>query len=179
MVFIHLAEGFEEIEAITIADILRRGDVEVSLVSVTDKIEVVGSHGIKIIADSTIESIGYEQCQVIVLPGGMPGTFNLTKSSYLMDRIMEFNSKEKLICAICAAPLVLEKVGILKNINATIYRGMENYIESANYNDEKVVKDKNIITSQGPGTAMVFALEILKELKGNIVYEKVKKDLLI
>ncbi|HKK96211.1 MAG TPA: DJ-1 family glyoxalase III [Anaerovoracaceae bacterium] len=178
MICIHLAEGFEEIEAITTADVLKRGGLEVNLVSITKEKMVTGSHNISVVADNLITEINYDKCKAIVLPGGMPGTTNLMENKYLISKIVEFDKERKLLCALCAAPMLLEKAGILKDVKATIYEGLECHIKSANYTNVEVVKDNNIITSKGPGTAMQFALEILKELKGNDKYNEVKSSLL-
>ncbi|NLY81665.1 MAG: DJ-1/PfpI family protein [Clostridiales bacterium] len=177
MVYIHLAEGFEEIEAITIADILLRGDVDARLISITQDKTVTGAHGIKVIADQLITESDYIGCEAIVLPGGMPGTLNLADSELLISYIQEFNESGRLLAAICAAPMVFAEAGILKGKRATIFPGMEAHLIDSDYVDEKVVIDGNIITSKGPGTAMSFALEILRVLKGTETYEAVKNSL--
>ncbi|MBK5254087.1 MAG: DJ-1/PfpI family protein [Peptostreptococcaceae bacterium] len=177
MVYIHLAEGFEEIEALTIADILIRGDVDARLVSITQDKTVTGAHGIKVIANQLITESDYSKCLALILPGGMPGTLNLADSELLISHIKDFSKSDHLLAAICAAPMVFAEAGILKGKRATIYPGMEAHLIDSDYVDEKVVTDGNIVTSKGPGTAIPFALEVLKLLKGTDVYEAVKSSL--
>jgi 4-methyl-5(b-hydroxyethyl)-thiazole monophosphate biosynthesis len=177
MVYIHLAEGFEEIEALTIADILIRGDVDARLVSITQDKTVTGAHGIKVIADQLITESDYSQCLALILPGGMPGTLNLADNELLISYIKDFGETGNLLAAICAAPMVFAEAGVLKGKRATIYPGMEAHLIDSDYVDEKVVTDGNVVTSKGPGTAIPFALEILRLLKGTDKYEAVKASL--
>lgn len=178
MVFIHLATGFEEVEALTAADLLRRVGVETALVSVTGEKTVQGAHGIKIEADMIFEDANYSGCELIVLPGGMPGTKNLAAHRGLCNKIKEFNDNDRLIAAICAAPMVLGGLGLLEGRNATIYPGMEEFLNGANHTAGKVVTDKNIITSMGPGTAMDFGLALVERLCGPQAAENLRKDLI-
>ena len=179
MVYIHLAEGFEEIEAVTILDILRRGQVEAESVSVTGRHLVQGAHQISIRADLTFEEADYDTCAMIVLPGGMPGTTNLGNHQLLLDKIVEFHQEGKLVAAICAAPMVLGKAGILKGKRATIYPGMEDKIPEAILGPERVIVDGKVITSKGPGTAMEFALKLIEILKGEEASRKVREGLIL
>ncbi len=179
MVYIHLAEGFEEIEALTVVDLLRRAEVPANLVSVTEKKIVKGAHGIKVEADVMFNQADYDKCDMIVLPGGLPGTYGLRDHAGLCSRIKEFNLNGKKISAICAAPMVLGGLGILKGKKATIYPGMEEYLTGAEAINEKVVKDGNIITSQGPGTAIEFALAIVETICGTDYAESLRKDLIL
>lgn len=176
MIYVHLAEGFEEIEALTAADVLRRAGAEVKLVSVSDKLEVTGAHGIKVAADITFDEARYELCEMIVLPGGMPGTTNLMKHEGLMQEIRRADERGRWVCAICAAPMVLAAAGLLEGRNATIYPGMEEYLTGANPTEGKVVRDGNIITSQAPGTAMKFAITLVEALFGKDKAERIEKD---
>ncbi|MEM5831888.1 MAG: DJ-1/PfpI family protein [Candidatus Aenigmatarchaeota archaeon] len=169
-----LAEGFEEIEAITIIDILRRAGIKVDVVGIEDEI-VMGRNGIKVICDKTLNEIEELDYELIVLPGGNPGYKNLMNSETILNIIRNMNSKGRIIGAICAAPLVLVKAGILKDKKATCYPKLKD--EIPNYEDKKVVVDGNIITSQGPSTALEFSLEIVKILKPEI-YEQIRRDLL-
>lgn len=162
MIYVHIAEGTEEIEFITILDILRRSSMDAASVSITGKKEVTGSHGITITADLLFEEADYDECDMIVLPGGMPGTLNLMSHEGLMEKIREFDEEEKMLSAICAAPMVLAAAGVLEGRRATIYPGMEDKLIGAEYSPDRVVIDGNIITSKGPGTAMEFALAIAK-----------------
>jgi 4-methyl-5(b-hydroxyethyl)-thiazole monophosphate biosynthesis len=170
-----LAEGFEEIEAVAIIDVLRRANIKVDVVGVEDEI-VAGRNGIKILCDKIISDVKPEDYDGIVLPGGNPGYKNLENNQQVINFIKYFNSKGKLIAAICAAPTILEKIGILEGKKATCFPSMKDKIR--NFVDEKVVVDDNIITSQGPGTAIEFALEIVKLLDPSY-YEQLKKDLVV
>jgi 4-methyl-5(b-hydroxyethyl)-thiazole monophosphate biosynthesis len=170
-----LAEGFEEIEAVAIIDVLRRANIKVDVVGVEDEI-VAGRNGIKILCDKIISDVKPEDYDGIVLPGGNPGYKNLENNQQVINFIKYFNSKGKIIAAICAAPTILEKIGILEGKKATCFPSMKDKIR--NFVDEKVVVDDNIITSQGPGTAIEFALEIVKSLDPSY-YEQLKKDLVV
>lgn len=178
MVYIHLATGFEEVEALTAADLLRRAGIGAQLVSLTGEKTVAGAHGLKIVADLLFEDGDYGSCEMIVLPGGMPGTNELAAHRGLCDKIREFDRDKKPIGAICAAPMVLGKLGILKGKKATIYPGMEEYLGGASHGQGKVVTDGNIITSMGPGTAMDFALALVEKLCGRSEAEKLREDLI-
>jgi 4-methyl-5(b-hydroxyethyl)-thiazole monophosphate biosynthesis len=173
-VLIPLAEGFEEIEALATADVLRRAGLDVVLAGLPGTI-VKGRSGIKVIADVKIEDVEHKDFDCLVLPGGNPGYVNLSRSKKVFDIINDFNDQEKTIAAICAAPSILGKMGILDNKRATIYPGMEKEIPRPR--SGKVVVDEHIITSEGPGTAFDFALEIVKNLLGKSKANEVKKSL--
>lgn len=177
MVFIHLATGFEEVEALTAADLLRRSEIETVLVSVTGEKMVEGAHGFRIEADLLFEDADYSCCDMIVLPGGMPGTKGLASHSGLCDKIREFNREEKPIAAICAAPMILGELGLLEGRKATIYPGMERFLRGAHHTKGKVVTDENIITSMGPGTAMDFGLALVERICGKSAAENLREDL--
>jgi len=170
-----LAEGFEEIEAISIIDVLRRANIKVDVVGVEDEI-VSGRNEVKILCDKIISDVKPEDYDGIVLPGGNPGYKNLESNQQVINIIKALNNKGKLVAAICASPTILEKIGILEDKKATCNPGMKDKIK--NFVDEKVVVDKNVITSQGPGTAIEFALEIVRFINPN-VYDQLKKDLLV
>jgi 4-methyl-5(b-hydroxyethyl)-thiazole monophosphate biosynthesis len=170
-----LAEGFEEIEAIAVIDVLRRANIKVDVVGIEDEI-VAGRNGVKILCDKIITDVKPEDYDGIVLPGGNPGYKNLESNQQVINIIKSLNSKGKLIAAICASPTILEKIGILEDKKATCYPSLKDKIK--NFVDERVVLDKNVITSQGPGTAIEFALEIVRFLNPS-AYEQLKKDLLI
>lgn len=179
MVFLHLAQGFEEIEAVTILDVLRRGNIPVMAVSMEKEKIVRGAHGISVEADLFFDEADYAGCRMFVLPGGMPGTKNLLKNEKLMGKIKEFNRQGKYLAAICAAPMVFGEAEILTGKNATIYPGMEAYLTNAKPSADHVVTDGNLITSRGPGTAMEFALAMVEILSGGGVAEKLRKDLVL
>ena len=177
MVYVHLAEGFEEIEAVTIVDVLRRGGIEAASVSVTGSKTIRGAHGISVCADKLFAEADYIECEMIVLPGGMPGTKNLLAHDGLTSKITSFAYDKKYLAAICAAPMVLGELGVLEGKNATIYPGMEKKLAGAKVSTDKVVMDGNIITSRGPGTAIEFALAIVDTLKGKDEAAKLRKAL--
>ena len=160
-----LADGCEECEALIPVDILRRGGVEVTTVSITDKLEVTSSHNITMLADKTIAEIDGDAADMLVLPGGMPGTLNLGACKTLTDLVIKYNNQGKRIAAICAAPTVFGELGILKDKKAICYPGMEEQLTGAIVTMQKVVTDGNITTSRGLGTALEFAFELLKLLE--------------
>jgi DJ-1 family protein len=172
-----LANGFEEIEAVSLIDILRRAEIDAASVGL-DKKCVCGAHGVEMIADEILDDIKVSEFDMIVLPGGLPGAENLAKSEKLGKILRDFDANNAKIGAICAAPWALATAGVLKS-SYTCYPGFENQIAHPGYtNAANVVKDQNIMTSKGPATAMEFALQIVRELKGKQVYSKLKSDLL-
>ena len=176
-VAIVLANGFEEIEAVSLIDILRRAEIDALAVGLEKKC-VCGTHGIEMIADEILDDIKVSEFDMIVLPGGLPGAENLAKSERLEQVLRDFDANNAKIGAICAAPWALATAGVLKS-SYTCYPGFENQIAHPGYtNAANVVKDQNIMTSKGPATAMEFALQIVRELKGEQVYSKLKSDLL-
>ena len=165
MVYVHLAEGFEEIEALTIVDLLRRADIDTEMVSVTGHLPVTGAHGVKVVADILFEDAVYNNCEMIVLPGGLPGAENLYAHEGLREKIFSFHNNGKLLAAICAAPLVFGRNGLLEGKKATCYPGKEGELKGALLTEGDVVSDGGIITSRGPATAMAFALALIEALK--------------
>ncbi|MDO5045522.1 DJ-1 family glyoxalase III [Campylobacter sp.] len=172
-----LANGFEEIEATTIIDVLRRAGLEAKFVGL-DADLLTGAHGVKIYADTVLDKISQSDFDMIVLPGGLPGAEHLAKSAKLQALLKEFDAKGKFIGAICAAPMALATSGVIKE-NYTCYPGFETNVKDSGYiSSQNVVKDGNIITSRGPATAMEFALELVKNLCGEQIYKEVKEGLL-
>jgi 4-methyl-5(b-hydroxyethyl)-thiazole monophosphate biosynthesis len=176
--FIHLAGGFEEIEALTIVDVLRRGEIPTLMVSVTGSLQVTGAHGITIVADILYEKADYSDAEILILPGGMPGAKNLNAHEGLKKHLKEFHTNDKKVAAICAAPMVLGGLGILNGLEATCFPGYEDRLTGAKLRYDPVVKAGNIITSRGPGTALDFALSIVNELKGKEQADQLAKDML-
>lgn len=179
MIFVYIAEGFEELEALTPVNVLRRADVEVALVSIESELCVKGAHGIEISCDMLLEESERLQADMLILPGGMPGALGLANCKLLLDRIVKENEKKTRIAAICAAPMVLAKAGVLKGKKATIYPGMEGELEGAHHCTDKVCIDGNIITSQGPATAMPFAFALLEAVSGKEKAEAIKMSMLV
>jgi 4-methyl-5(b-hydroxyethyl)-thiazole monophosphate biosynthesis len=175
-VLVPLAEGFEEIETAAIVDILRRAYIDVTLAGLVSSI-VEGAHGIKIVADKKISDIDPENFDAIILPGGNPGYINLSNSSTILKIVKDFDQKKKIIGAICGAPLVLVKAGILNNRIATCYPGLEKKLPKPR--EGKVVIDNNIITSKSPGTAIEFALKIVEIISGKNKAEKIREELAV
>ena len=161
---VHLADGFEEIEAIAIIDVLRRADIEVVVASVTGKLEVTGAHQLKVLADKLFEDIDYNGVTMIVLPGGMPGAANLDAHEGLKAQIIKFSNENKPLAAICAAPLVYGNLGILKGKQAVCYPGFEKFLKGADILNIPVAESGNVITGRGPGAAIKFALKLVEKL---------------
>lgn len=170
-----LADGFEEIEAVTFIDLLRRADIKVTILGLESK-EVRGSHDIRITSDMLLKDFN-GSFDGIVLPGGMPGTKNLAESPELIKRIQKANSEGLLCAAICAGPSVLARAGILEGVNVTCYPGVEKELSGARFQETAVVRDKNIITSRGVGTAIPFALELISYLTSKEVSSRIAKSI--
>lgn len=179
MVTVHLAEGFEEIEAVSIIDVLRRAEIETLTVSVTGNREVTGSHGITLTADRLFDDVDYERVKMIVLPGGLPGAKNLQKHEGLEKQILRFYSEGKPLGAICAAPIVFGNLKILKNKKATCYPGNEDQLIGAEVTGNDVEVTDSIITGKGAGVAIQFALGIVEMLKGKQLAEELSKKLVL
>ena len=168
MVYVFLAEGFEEIEALTPVDLLRRAGAEVETVSIIPgSRNVIGARKIEVVSDTTIDKVAPGADDIIVLPGGMPGTVNLLECDTLMKMVDEHNAAGGRIAAICAAPArILGSKGLVNGKKATCYPGLENLLEGATPVIETVVTDGNITTSRGLGTAVDFACELITLLLG-------------
>lgn len=173
-VVVFLADGAEEIEAISPVDILRRAGAEVTLAGVGGK-EIICAHNIKIVCDKELSEISGEDFDMYVLPGGVRGTESLSDSEIIKDTVKKAYSDGKTVAAICAAPSVLGKIGILNGKRATCYPGFEKYLDGAEFVSASVVCDGNIITSRGAGTAMNFSLALVKALYGQDKAEDIRK----
>ena len=176
-VLIFMAEGHEEIEALTVVDLLRRAGIDIYTVSITGEKKVTGSHGIITVCDKLIETVNFDDADMLVLPGGMPGTIHLGECELLMDQVHGFNTSKKGLAAICAAPTVFGKAGLLEGKTATCYPGMEGDLKGANTSTDAVCHDGHIITSRGMGTAIPFALEIIRTFQGDEAAEKLAKSI--
>ena len=161
--YLFLTTGFEEVEAVETIDILRRAELNLITVSVENSLEVKGSHNVIIKADSFFRDNNYSDAEILILPGG---TLRLMEFQELNDLLAAHNAKGGLIAAICAAPSILGKLGILEGKTATCYPSFEKYLTGAQVTDKRVVFSENIITGKGPGCTKQFALEIVKILKG-------------
>lgn len=176
---VHLANGFEEIEAVSIIDVLRRADIEVSVVSVAGKLEVTGAHQLKIMADILFELVDYDDIYMIVLPGGMPGASNLDAHKGLREMILKFNDANKQLAAICAAPMVYGKLGILEGKQAVCFPGFENYLKGAELLSKPVVESGNVLTANGPASAIQFALKIVEKTVSKEKSESIARQMLV
>ena len=162
-VLMPVAEGFEEIEAITIIDVLRRAGIEVTVAGL-GRSEIIGAHKIKILPDAALDSVKDKDFDMLVLPGGMPGVDNLRKDARVLSLVKKMKEKNKPIGAICAAPLVLRDAGLTSGLRLTCYPGFDTQIPGGKFEKDRVVTDGNIITSKGPGTALEFSLKIVEML---------------
>lgn len=176
-IFVFLAEGFEEIEAIVPIDIFRRADIKVTTVSISLGLEVCGAHGIKVLADTIFDEADFSQNDLIFLPGGMPGTTHLDAHTSLKKLLTKQVSENKPIAAICAAPLILGKLNLLNGLEAICYPGFEEHLLGATISKSKCVTSGLISTAKGAGVAMEFALKIVENLKGKDVSEKVANEI--
>lgn len=178
--YLFLAEGFEEIEALTPVDVLRRAELSVKTVSVTGDRVVTGAHGVPVLADILFDAVKEDEVEMLILPGGMPGAVNLDAHEGLSELIMRLAAAGKPLAAICAAPLVFGKRGLLKGKKATCYPGFEHYLEGALYSAEAPVqKDGAFITAKGPGAAMDFAFAIVETFCGAEKVNALKQGMLI
>ena len=159
-----LANGFEEIEALTVVDVLRRANITCHMVGFEDK--VTGSHAIQVKADHVFDG-DLSDYDMIVLPGGMPGSAHLRDNEQLITELQKFEKIGKKVAAICAAPIALNQAGLLEGRNFTCYDGVQEQIADGHYSKETVVVDGNVITSRGPATALAFAYHLVETLGGD------------
>ena len=159
-----IADGCEECEALIQVDMLRRAGIDIDMVSITGNRQVTSARDITFICDRILSDFDADAYDAVILPGGMPGTIHLKEDARVISLIKKFNSDKKLVAAICAAPTVLGYAGILKGRNATCYPGMEDGLTGATKKTDPVVRDGNIITSRGLGTALAFAGAIIEYL---------------
>ncbi len=175
MVNVFLANGFEEVEALTVVDMLRRADIDVSVVSAESDLFVTGNHNITVKCDVMLSDSN--DCEMIVLPGGIPGVPNLMANENVMELVKNQADSGKRVAAICAAPWILGELGLTENVNAVCYPGFEDKLTGAKISVKKAVTDGNITTSKAAGTAMNFAFEIIRVLKGTSAAVKVKNSI--
>lgn len=163
-VFIFLADGFEEAEALVTVDVLRRAGFQVQTMSISGSKQVTGAHGILVTADALMNDVDFSIADCLVLPGGMPGTTNLDQNEKVKSLLIAHYQKGKLLAAICAAPLVLGRLGFLKGKEAVCYPGFEKYLEGATIVKGKIVFNGNILTAKGPGCVFEFAMKLVEIL---------------
>lgn len=175
---IFIAEGFEETEAVVPYDILLRGGVDVKFVSVSGATCVAGAHGLRIEAQELLTAEASE-ADLLMLPGGMPGTLNLGSSEALKEVLSKASESGKVVAAICAAPSVIGRMGLLRGRRATCYPGFESELAGAECTGESVVRDGKFITGVGPGASYEFGLALLAELMGTEVASEVKSQMIM
>lgn len=165
MIYTFLANGFEDVEALAPVDVLRRAGLEVTTVSINETKEVTSAHGVTVLADTLLAVNNYDDAELLFLPGGMPGSANLDNCDAVKDALVKQNERGGRIAAICAAPFVLGKLGILNGRRATCYPGFESYFDGGEYTGDVFVTDGNITTGEGPAAALPFAYELVRLLK--------------
>ena len=175
-ILVPLAEGFEEIEAMSVIDILRRADVEVVTAGLKEGL-AQGAHKVKVMPDTTLEKIDYRDFDGLVLPGGAPGFINLGNDERILNMAREMDRAGKYVAAICAAPSVLIKAGVLQGRRATVSPSGKAQVEDcADFSEDRVVVDKNLITSRSPGTAVEFSLKLVEVLMGKEKMQQIKEQ---
>ncbi len=172
-----LAEGFEELEAFAPVDLLRRAGAEVQTLSITDNTIVRGARGIQAVADGTLADLNFDTMDLLVLPGGYPGYVNLGESAAVCELVTRADEAGKIVAAICGAPSVLGKLGLLTHKKATCYPGMEEELCCKEVSFDAVVEDGNIITSRGAGTAIDFALKLIERTVDAATAQKIKESI--
>ena len=172
---VFFAEGTEECEALLVVDLLRRAKVEVTVASATGNRAITSSHKVHILADALAEDIDYSDVDLVVLPGGIPGTPNLAANKTVTDTCVSFARSGKKVAAICAAPSVLASLGLLEGKNATAHAAFQDKLAGAKVLDTEVVVDGNITTSYGLGGAIPFALELVRQLAGEAEADRIRK----
>lgn len=177
-VIVFLANGFEEIEGLTVVDLLRRADINVETVSISDSLTVTGAHNISVSADTLIKDASLSDADMVVLPGGMPGTLNLGNCKLVTDTVTEYFNQGKRVAAICAAPSILGDLGILNGKRACSYPGFEDRLAGAATSENEVEHDGTVTTSRGLGTAIPFALSLIEQLTDAETAAKIKESII-
>lgn len=175
---IFLAEGFEEIEALTVVDLCKRAAIDISMVSITKDLTVTGSHQIPVTCDCILDEVDFNQADMIILPGGMPGTRNLEACEKLMAEVDAFHAQKKYLSAICAAPSIFGHKGILKGQTACCYPTFESHLEGATVSANPVETSEHFITSRGMGTAIEFGLAIIARIKDQATSDEIAKSII-
>ncbi len=178
-IYVFLAEGFEELEAIAPIDVFRRAELEVLTVSITDKKEVTGAHGITVLADTIFADNSFEEDSLLFLPGGMPGTTNLDNHTGLKTLIKKHADSKQKLAAICAAPLVFGKLGLLQGKDAICYPGFEDQLNGAHLSSQSCVKADTVYTAKAAGAALEFALMLVADLKGKDTAQSIRAAMFI
>ncbi|MFZ5802410.1 MAG: DJ-1 family glyoxalase III [Candidatus Omnitrophota bacterium] len=175
-ILVPVADGFEEIETITVVDVLRRAGAEVVLAGIRPGL-LTGSRKVKVMPDVLLKDVRAEDFDAIVVPGGQPGVNHLKKEPAVLDVLKAMDRAKKTVGAICAAPLVLKEAGMIQGRSLTSYPGLDRDLSAANYSEEGVVVDGNLVTSRGPGTALEFALKLAAKICGEEKAAVLRKDM--
>ncbi|MFA9391949.1 MAG: DJ-1 family glyoxalase III [Prolixibacteraceae bacterium] len=176
-ILVHLAEGFEEMEALVPVDVWRRAGFNVVTISISNQLTVRGSHHISVVADQLFDASLYSQAEMIFLPGGIPGATHLDAHEGLREQLLSFHQQGKVLGAICAAPLILGHNQLLQGKMATCFPGFEKELYGATYSNSSVVTDGQVITGKGAGVALEFALEVVAHFKGKEFAEDIAKKM--
>lgn len=175
---VFFATGYEECEALLVVDVCRRANIEVQMVSVTEDKNVTSSHGVTVVMDKLLADVNFDELDMIVLPGGMPGTTNLEACEPLMKQVDAFDKEGKCVSAICAAPSILGHRGILKGRDAVCYPGFESHLEGASVSEKSVAVSDHVTTSRGLGTAIDFGLAIIERFEGKEKADQIAKAII-
>lgn len=173
-----LGDGYEEVEALTVVDYLRRADIPVDMVSITGSLETVGDHQIRVKADRLLEEVEPAEYDAVITPGGMPGTRMLAGDERVLQLVRDFYGQGKWVASICASPMVLEAAGVANKVKGTCYPGIERHVTFKSHSEELVVRDGNVITSRGPATAMYFAFALIEALAGKEKADEIREKTL-
>ena len=177
-VYAFLATGFEEVEALAPVDVLRRGGVDIQTVSITGQREVEGAHGVTILADLLLDECPFDDADLLMLPGGMPGAQHLDSCLPLQQALVQHHRKGRLVAAICAAPMVLGHLGLLQGRRATCYPGFQSHLTGAEYTAELVTVEDNIITGEGPAASLPYAYTLLATLTNDATANQVAEGMM-
>ena len=178
MVYVFLADGFETVEALCPIDLMRRAGLDVTTVSITDSLTVTSRQNITVFCDKTLDSVDLDKAELLMLPGGMPGSDNLAKCEYLCDLLVKAHEKDVALAAICAAPYVLGMLGLLEGKQATCYPGFEGLLKGALISEKTVVRDGNVVTGAGMGVATEFGLELISLLCSDEKADEIAKSVI-
>lgn len=176
-----MANGFEEVEALTVVDVLRRAEIQTEMCSISDSLEVTGAHGVQVKADRLLSEVeDIDEYEAVIAPGGLPGAAYLKEDPRVLKIFKDFYAVEgKLLASICAAPMILGAAGIASDLSGTCYPGMETKVGYREHLSEPVVVDKNVVTGMGPALALPFALKIVELLVGKETAGEVGEGMLI
>ncbi len=174
-----LADGFEDIEALTVVDFCRRAGIEVRMLSIVDKLELKSAHDVVIKADERLKEVSASEFDAVYLPGGLPGATNLSGSQEVLDFVKSIHDGDKLVAALCAAPIALEAAGLLEEGKFTCYPGFEAQLKTGGRQDKAIVKDGKVWTGMGPMLAPMMAFHLIEELAGSDKAREIREETLL